>query len=158
MMAAAKPKIIRDNQEKTNAWWWEPDGSFGGTEVRHLPTADYTLEGYEHLLLIEKKESAKEIAGNVFDPAFDRELQRLELIPHAFVVCSFTIQEVYDYPRNSGLPPFLWRKLRVRGPTIMRCLEEFWLKYKTKWIFAGNKGQEVATGIFKRMMESERKR
>ena len=59
-----KPTIIYDDREKY-PWTAETFGPGFLTERRRLATGDYTLEGYESVLCIERKHSWEEIAQNV---------------------------------------------------------------------------------------------
>ena len=124
-----------------------------GTETRTLPTADYTLVGYEDLFVIERKRSTAEIATNLFEDRFERELVRMEAIPHAFLVCEFTLQDVLDFPRGSGIPREKWGDLRTSGPLLLKKLNEILVVHHIPIIYAGTHGWATATSLFKRVLE-----
>lgn len=51
---AKKFTILRDSREKTG-WNFRASANCNGMEIRKLKTGDYSLKGYEHLVMIERK-------------------------------------------------------------------------------------------------------
>ena len=151
-----KYTVIKDKQEKVNGWTFEKSDFCDDMVIQHLKTGDYTLLGYEKDFIIEKKSSTSEISKNIFDPAFERELQRMENFKYAFVICCFTLNDIFSFPLNSKIPQKYWRRLRVNKHIILKKINEFQLKYKAKWIFAGDHGHEEAESLFKMVIELER--
>jgi hypothetical protein len=145
-MTSKEYTVIRDNQEKINRW------TFDNMVEAHLETGDYTLRGYESTFVIEKKSSTGEFAGNIVQPRFERELERLETFAHPFVICEFTMEDIYKFPCSSGIPSHLWKNLRVSSHFMVKKLLEYQLNYKTKFILAGSRGREVALSLFKRII------
>lgn len=148
MSSSKEYVVVRDNQEKANAW------SFDNMVESHLETGDYTLRGFETKFVIEKKSTTGEFAGNITQARFTRELERLECFQHSFVICEFTMDDIYNFPCSSGIPPYLWKTLRVSKHFIVKKLLEYELRYKTKFILAGAHGKEIALSLFKRVVES----
>lgn len=149
-----KYKVIRDSSEKEgHGWLFAPSKVCLGTEVRSLYTADYTIVGHEESFVIERKGSVAEFYGNLFEERFIDELERLDQFVHPFAVLEFTMSDILSFPYGSGIPKRLWRKLRNKGPFILKTLLEFELRYKTRFILAGKKGKEVAQSLFKRILE-----
>ena len=124
------------------------------TQVK-LPTGDYTIQGFEKILTIERKQSTSEFSQNILEARFDRELVRLEAFKYPFIILEFTMDDILDYPKGSGIPIRLWPKLRINSWKLLKTLMEYELKYKTKIILAGKNGKEVAASIFKRVVERE---
>jgi hypothetical protein len=146
--------ILRDSREKPGQGWeFDPSDTCLGTEVRALKTGDYSLEGYESVLAVERKRSTGEIATNLFEDRFWRELDRLEAFPLPFLVCEFTMDDLLSFPKNSGIPPGRWRFLKVRAPLLLKRFVEMTSRHKTKVILAGKHGKAVASSIFKRVVE-----
>lgn len=151
-----KYTVIRDtNEKKGHGWQFTTSSSWcEGTKELHLDTGDYTFEGHENLFTIERKADTSEISLNVFEPRFERELQRMESIEYPFVICEFTYQDVLNFPENSGIPKFRWSHLKATNNSILKCLIEFQAKYKAKWLLVGkDNGKRVASCIMKRMTE-----
>lgn len=156
-MPKKSPKyhVLRDSreQEQGDGWWWEESARCAGTLVQTLKTGDYTLEGFEDVFVIERKAGAAELAANITEPRFERELERLEEFKHPFLIASCTWDDIYQFPVGSGIPPSRWRSLRVTNNFLAKRLCEFQLRYKTKIILAGPHAKEVASSLFKRLIE-----
>lgn len=120
---------------------------------RALETGDYSIEGLEDILSIERKRNTAEIAANLQEDRFYRELSRLAAMPHAYVVCEFTLADVMSFPRNSGIPPSKWRRLRMKPPNLLRLLVSAMTTYGVPFVLAGTHGREVALSIMKRVHE-----
>lgn len=149
-----KYTIIRDNQEKANKWEFSKSKYCDGVIDQHLLTGDYTLLGYEDRFIIEKKSSTGEFSGNIFDPAFERELTRMNEFEFPFVICEFTMDDIAMFPKNSGIPQKIWRKLRTNKHVLLKRFLELQMSYRAKFILAGAHGHDVARSLFKRIMEN----
>lgn len=140
---------IRDSREQSGYWTFRLSEHCTGTEVKGLKTGDYTLCGFEDKLCIERKGCIAEFAANLMQARFDRELQRMEEFPHAFILLEFTLDDLLGYPRTANIPARIKNKIKIRGSFLLKKLIELELKYKVKVIFCGNEGQKVALQIFK---------
>lgn len=138
-------KILRDKREKARYW------TFPNTEDAHLVTGDYTIANLEDVFIIERKASTGELSNNITKKQFEAELKRMQKFKHAYIICEFTLEDVFNFPYNSSIPKYLWRKLRVTSHFILSRIAEIEAKYKVKFIFAGPKGKEYCEIIFKRM-------
>ena len=80
-------RIIVDTKEKIP---WKFDQLYN-VEVmyRHLITGDYSIDGYENVLCIERKKSVLEIAVNITQKRFWNELVRMSKIKHRFIILEF---------------------------------------------------------------------
>ncbi len=89
-------KVLVDSREKNS---WELNSSrVSATEKIKLDTGDYTIDGYEDILCIERKESVTELAGNITQARFKKELERIKEIPYAYLILEANIKEVLEYP------------------------------------------------------------
>lgn len=149
------PYIIRDTREK-QGWIWERSTSnfFSGTKVATLQSGDYSIEGHEKNIVVERKKTVMEIAANVINDAFERELERLDSFPQPFLVAEFDFDDIILYPENAKVSPYVKSKIKMKGPFIEKRIIELMLKYRTRWIFAGNRGKELTLGLFKRYLEN----
>lgn len=143
--------VIRDTQEQ-KGWQFKKSKFCTGTIQQKLPTGDYTLQGYEDVFIIERKGTTAEVAKNINEARFERELERLEQFQYPFMLLEFNMEDVISFPKNSGIPFYLWKKLRVTSSFLLRKLLEYQFLYKTRIIFCGNEGPEVAKSIFKRII------
>ena len=88
--------IIRDTREK-EGYTFEPVETryhtCKGMVTQKLDTGDYTLEGLEDKLCIERKSSVAEFAGNVGQDRhrFMREIERMKEFPHRYIVLELSL-------------------------------------------------------------------
>lgn len=124
---------------------------------RKLDTGDYTIEGLEDKLCIERKKSVSELAGNLTSARFEKELERMSEYEYNFLLLEFSISDIMDYPIGSKIPKKQWRKIRVRGPFIMSKLARLSLDYGTNVWYCGCKENAEAAAIYlmKQVYESE---
>lgn len=142
-----KFKVLKDNQEKPG-WDFSDQEYCESVEILHLPTGDYTIEGHEKSFIIERKKTTGEVAININQPRFERELQRLEEFRHPFIVCEFTWDDLYNFPLNSTIPKEKWPKLRVTSGYIISKFLDYQMKYKTKIILAGDNAKDLSSFLF----------
>jgi ERCC4-type nuclease len=122
---------------------------------RKLDTGDYSVEGLENIFAIERKQSVSEIANNITEKRFVDVLERLQKIPHRFILLEFTLNNVLDYPIGSTVPKKLWSSIRITGKYILKYLTEINIKYGIHTIYCGNRenAEIVALSIMRRMVE-----
>lgn len=142
--------IIIDTREQMP---WE----FGHhtTSREKLDTGDYSIQGLQHLLAIERKHSVSEIANNITENRFVDVIDRLGKIPHSFMLFEFDVMDIYNYPVGSDVPKKLWDKLKISGNYIMKVLTEIQLNSNIHIIYCGcsSTAERVAVGIMKRIYE-----
>ncbi len=86
--------IIQDDREK-KPWEFNPDNF--KVKKRRLAVGDYSIEGYEHLIAIEKKNSLKELVTNLsgrYRPTFKKFLAKLERVPFKIIVVEDNLSNV----------------------------------------------------------------
>lgn len=119
------------------------------TERKALQTGDYSIVGHEHQIAIERKEK-----GDCFHcmgadrERFERQVQRLSLIPHGYVIVEADWMSVFSGCENSKLKPkvvhrtviswqlkyrsvhwFLCPTRAFAEATAFRILESYWRKF-----------------------------
>lgn len=126
--------VIQDTQEKIPF-----DFSFYDVEVKvkKIPTADYTLEGYEDVILIERKASVDEIAGNFTKKksAWWKEMKRMSEVQYKYILCEFPFQDVLDYPKSSKAN----RQTKINGVILSNSINKCISNYGIEFIFCDNK-------------------
>lgn len=152
-----KYKVIKDTREQ-EGWSFAKSDNCEGTEIATLPTGDYSIAGYEHLLCIERKGSVAEFANNIVEKRFERELVRMEGFAHAFMILEFEVEDIINFPASSNIPKWKWGKLRVSNWFILKRLMDFQTQYKTKIMLVGKRGKEVVASLFKRIVEKHEKK
>jgi ERCC4-type nuclease len=144
--------VIKDTREQ-QGWDFCSSTSCDGMIVTALHTGDYSLRGYENKFTIERKGLLAEFAKNINQGRFEKELERLEKFEHPFIILEFTMDDLLNFPQGTGIPKKYWPQLRVTKWVILKKFLELQMKYKTKIIFAGKQGKEVASSLFKRVVE-----
>lgn len=145
-------KIIIDTREQQP---WE--FSHCVTASRKLDTGDYSIEGYEHLLCIERKKSVGEIANNIVEKRFKDVIERMQTYKYAFFIMEFSMDDVLNYPIGSNVPKKMWDKLRVTSSFILKVLLEIQLKHNIKIVFCGDasNASKVAQSLMTKVYELE---
>lgn len=154
-----KHTILVDTREKPNfAWTFSPSAWCAGSVSRKLDQGDYAVEGLEDQVVVERKNTPSELAGNLTDPRFDRELDRLsEKVTYPIVVCEFTHAALEAYPEGSDIPFARRRFVKVKGPFLLRLLTEHMLAHpKVHWAFFESpaRAREFTRALFKRAVEA----
>lgn len=126
------------------------------TIKKKLDTGDYSIEGLEELLCIERKNSVSEIANNISETRFKDEIERMSKYLYRFILLEFSLQDVLDYPKGSGVPSRLWNKIKIRPLYILKYLTELQTKHDIHVIFCDNPvaAEEMAFSIIKRVNEA----
>lgn len=145
--------IIQDNQEKI-PW----NFAFYGIEqiTKSLNTGDYTLQGYEDVLCIERKSSTGELANNIgmkWAP-FKRELERMYDFPEKYLICEFPESNIFNFPLYSTIPKSAWPKMKITANFLCSRIALIQEKYNITVLFADDKfdAEKIAINIFKEII------
>ena len=148
--------IIEDTREK-NGWDFDGFEECKATIQRGLKTGDYTLEGLEDVLCIERKASTGELAMNLGkkQKQFDAEIERMSEFRWAYILCEFSIDNLMQFPKGSTIPPRRWKYLRMNGKFMWRKICEYKEQYGIETLFCDTKenAEESAMQIFNRVSE-----
>tara|TARA_E500000331_G_scaffold355453_1_gene410987 strand:+ start:2949 stop:3425 length:477 start_codon:yes stop_codon:yes gene_type:complete len=141
-------RIIVDTREQ-QPWSFE-DYS---TSIAKLDTGDYSIEGLEEIICIERKKSVSEVANNITESRFKDVINRLKEIKYPFVLLEFDLYDVLRYPVGSNVPKRMWSKIRISPAFIMKNILDLELKHNIHVIFCGDEvnASKLAGMIFKRM-------
>lgn len=128
--------IIVDTREQM-PW----DLSFYGFNMTRgtVKTGDYEVEGLN--LCLERKKSTCEIAlnlGSKWKP-FKAELDRMMDFEYKFIICEFSIDDIYNFPKGSGIPERDWSRLRMSSAYIQKKFFEETSKRGIEIILAGSR-------------------
>ena len=125
------------------------------TAKKKLDTGDYSIEGLQHLLAIERKKSVSEIANNISESRFKDVLERLNKIPYKFMLFEFDLEDVYNFPVGSDIPKKLWDKIRISPKYLLKYITEVQLNYGIHVIYCGcaEDAEKMAVSIMKRVYE-----
>lgn len=125
------------------------------TAVRKLDTGDYSVEGLENILCIERKRNVSEIANNITESRFKDVLSRMSKYRFPFILLEFDLQQVLDFPIGSDIPKSVWPKIKISPKYILKCILEMSLVYNIYVIFCGSKenAEIYATSIMKKVYD-----
>lgn len=150
-----KPHIIRDTREQTG-WMFPESDRFAGTIIQTLKTADYSLEGFEDVLLIERKGSVSEFANNLIDKRFYRELDRMAPYTFPYLLLEFSLRDMLNFPIGAGIPKYRLPQVKMTGQLLLCKFAELQLKYPMihTWFCGSQRDAEIAAiSIFKRVLD-----
>lgn len=151
------PYVVISDTREQHPWEFSYSQYCKGTIYTKLPTGDYTLEGFEDILCIERKASTNEFSQNICQDRFKKELDRMQSFRYAFIICEFTMDDILSFPKNSGIPHQLWPKVKIKPYFILKSYIEIEVLHNVKIILAGTHGKDIASSIFKRVVENEYK-
>lgn len=125
---------------------------------KKLDTGDYSIEGLENILVIERKKSVSEFANNITESRFKDVVQRLSNIKYAFLLLEFELDDVLIYPVGSNVPKRMWDKIKISPSFIIKHLLELQLYHNIKVVFCGDpdNAAKMAEYIFKKVNYIER--
>lgn len=149
------PNIIIDTREQKP--WEFPDHS---TAVAKLDTGDYSLEGLEDILCIERKRNVAEVANNIVEKRYDDWTKRMAAYKHKFLILEFPLSYVYSFPVNSGMPKYLWSKTRISPKFIIKKLTELQIYYDIHVIFCDTieSASKIAEAIMYKVYSNEQRK
>ena len=151
-MTLIRYAVIRDTREK-GGWYFDASSTCIGTEVKKLDTGDYTLDGFQSTFVIERKGAVSEFARNLTQDRFMAEIKRLQDITHPFILLEFNMADLLNYPKIEGIPSRARRQIRFKGPAALQKTIEIMRDTNIQIVFCGHRGKDVASSIFKRMIE-----
>lgn len=147
--------IIVDTREQQP---WE----FGNYVIanRKLDTGDYSIEGLEHILCIERKKSVSEFANNVVESRFKDVVMRMSQLKYSFLLLEFSLNDVLIYPIGSTVPKKMWNKIKISPAFLIKNLLDLEISHNIKIIFCGNSSnaEKMAEHILKKVNYIEKSR
>jgi len=152
--------IIRDTREK-EGYTFEPSSTryhtCKGMVDRKLDTGDYSIEGLEDRLCIERKASVVELAGNVGHDRqrFLNEIERMKEFPHKYIILEFSLSDLMMFPEGSSILEKDWGKVKVTNTFMLKTLMEFQIFDDIHVIFCDSKknAKWAVLSILKRVNE-----
>lgn len=142
--------VIIDTREQQP---WE----FGlhSTAKKKLDTGDYSIEGLEYLLCIERKKSVAEIANNITEKRFKDVIERMGNIAYPFMLFEFDLEDIYNFPVGSDIPKKLWDNLKISPNYILKFLTQIQLNHRIHIVYCGcaENAEKMAVSIMKRVYE-----
>ena len=150
-----KPVLVIDTREK-QPWEFDADDAFEDVVYRKLDAGDYSIEGMEDIIVIERKASVDELFSN-FTKNKERiyaEFDRMQ--DHKFKI--ILIEESCDDILNPSAYYVNRKKINKSSPmmptaVVTSNLTILMLEYGAHVIFAGTRGKAMARGILLKAYE-----
>lgn len=100
--------IIRDTREKKGkGWQFRASANCDGMEITKLDVGDYTIQGLEDVLMVERK-THSDLWGTLGNPVnykrFLREMKRAENHPYKFLVIEASLADIDRGCKYSKVP------------------------------------------------------
>ncbi len=148
--------VIKDTREQDGYFFKEYNTCAGMVEHK-LDTGDYSIQGLEDKICIERKGCVEELAINLGQkkyPFLD-EIERMTKFPHKFLVLEFSLEDLVKFPDETRIPNKNLASVKITGKYMLKCLFEFQLYNDIHVLFCGNKYNAflAVSSIFKRINE-----
>lgn len=141
-------KIIIDTREQKP--WAFANYS---TENKKLDTGDYSIEGLENILCIERKQSSSEFANNIVESRFKDVIERMSNIKYAFLLLEFDLEDLLIYPVGSTVPRRMWDKIKISPGFLIKNILDLQINHNIIVCFCGNStnAEKLAEHILKKI-------
>lgn len=149
MRKAKKPPIVIVDSREKKPWDFDDDPDFSKSICRKLDVGDYSIEGMEHIICIERKLSVDELYTNTFSKEhrerLRREMDRFQDVTHKFFLVEEDLCDVVN-PKSYYVNKARKNKYSPKMPpaVVVRELVDFMLDYDIHVIFAGNQAKFLA--------------
>ncbi len=148
--------VIKDTREQ-DGYFFSAFNTCAGMIEQKLDTGDYTVQGLEDKICIERKGCVEELAVNLGQKkqAFMNEIERMEAFPHKFLILEFSLEDLVKFPDETRIPIKNKASLKITGKYMLKCLFEFQLYNDIHILFCGNKYNAflAVSSILKRINE-----
>ena len=137
--ARNKFTILVDNREKEGfRWWFDEDDFCAGSRLATISTGDYTIEGLEDIVCIERKRNTAELSQNLIEDRFFKELVRMQSFKYRAIVCEFNMFSIINFPYSSGIPQSKLKFIKITPQFILSKITEIQVKYNVSFVFCDN--------------------
>ena len=148
--------VIKDTREQ-EGYYFSKFNTCAGMIEHKLDTGDYSIQGLEDKICIERKGCVEELAINLGQKkhAFTNEIERMSPFPHKYIVLEFSAEDLLKFPQDTRIPVKSKASLKITGKYMLKCLVEFELYNDVHILFCGDKRTAflIVSSIFKRINE-----
>lgn len=153
---APKFTVIKDTREQ-EGYYFSSFNTCAGMVEHKLDTGDYTIQGLEDKICVERKGCVEELAVNLGQKkhAFLDEIERMKNFEHKFLILEFSLDDLLKFPDETRIPIKNKLSLKITGKYMIKCLLEFSLYNNINVLFCGNKHSAflAVSSLFKRINE-----
>tara|TARA_B100001778_G_scaffold331279_1_gene335401 strand:- start:861 stop:1364 length:504 start_codon:yes stop_codon:yes gene_type:complete len=148
--------VIKDTREQ-EGYFFSKFNTCAGMIEHKLDTGDYSIQGMEDKICIERKGCVEELAQNLGSKktTFMKEIERMESFPHKYLVLEFSLEELIKFPKETRIPIKNKAAVKITGRYMLKCLIEFEIYNDIHILFCGDKKNAflAVSSIFKRINE-----
>jgi hypothetical protein len=153
--------VIRDTREKEGyGWHFLPHNierrppNCNGTLVKPLKTGDYSIQGYEDIVSVERKEDFAELWSNYTTTRkrFEEEMERMSCIKHTYLLVESNLTS-----DHFELTPPQFSK-GVPGKALIRWILWITAKHNVTFMPVGSSGRKVCQMILEEIVRIEKDR
>ena len=155
----SKPVLLIDSREK-HPWDFDGDEAFEEVLYQKLDAGDYSIQGLEHIIVIERKATVDELFINFtkHKKRIAAEFERLK--DHKFKI--IVLEETCDDVMNPNHYYVNKKKLNRQSPkmpvaVVTSSLTKLMLEHNVQVIYGGMRAQAMARGILLHAFELHRK-
>ena len=105
--------------------------------TQKIESGDYSLEGMEEIVAIERKKNVAELAHNITEDRFWRAISRLEEIRHPLIIIECPLDHFYRWPDIIGVPQSVKNNTRISPAFLLSSLNDI-MSRRIPIIFAGD--------------------
>ncbi len=136
-----KFQIIRDTREKVG-WKFRASSNCSGMTEKKLDTGDYSVEGYEDIIMLERK-SIVDLWNSLIQgrERFMREMDRAKEFPLRYLVIEGTLKDI-----NNGI-----RYSKVKADFILASLFSLEVKHGIHVVFT-SKRKDIAQAYVRKLL------
>jgi ERCC4-type nuclease len=113
------------------------------TIVTKLDTGDYSIQGREKEICIERKGKIAEFYQNCVQKRFWKEMDRILDYPHRYLILEFTPEHIDNIPYSLNLPKRVWSKMKISPKYIWKCLHKIQYEYGVIALFTGSRENSI---------------
>lgn len=159
MKKKIKPKLLIDTREKT-PFSFDGDDDFSSVEYCKIDAGDYTIDGLQGIVSVERKASADELLNNFIEnkQRIYAEFERMKDYKLKFIVVeqdletlmdpkSYYINRAHKNRQSPYMPPAV----------VLANLIDLMVEHKVAVIFAGSKAAKITKNILLRAYELHQK-
>lgn len=123
-----------------------------------LDTGDYSVQGMEQLIAIERKRNVAEFANNITEKRFSDVVDRLSKIKYSFILFEFDMEDIMRYPIGSNIPKKLWDKIRISPSFIIKNIIDLQIDHNIKVLFCGDSenAEKIALSIMRKVYKENK--
>jgi hypothetical protein len=154
-----KPCLLIDTREK-QFFDFEPDDAFESIKYTKLDAGDYSLEGLQHLIVIERKKSVDELFIN-FTKDKERikaEFERLKDHKFKIMMLEFSCEDMMNpskyYINRRGINR---QHPKMPVAVVAEGITKLMMEYGVHIIFGGSRAQTMTRGLLLKAYELHNK-